>query len=238
MYTLRDRALPHAWHSRLNRLKPLTSEKGPSLLLKSGDRFDLRGSRSGRGVGAVGGAKPRGVAETTGPALDWVLHTVRCCKPGCLSCLPLDIVEGQRQRIDVPADPCQNCLQRPLAEKTARGCLLNRPVFPDDPRSRSRNWTEIDLIDSETECQARVSIVGTFWGLAVAGAKQASLVFLVGIARGWTSAFSYTPAHLPLYCSSNPVGLHVSGVVCNFTPCIVSCGWRLWRTPDAPPQAS
>ena len=41
--------------------------------------------------------------------------------------------------------PCQNCSQRPPAEKTGRGSLLNRPSFPpDDPISQGLNWTELN----------------------------------------------------------------------------------------------
>ena len=37
------------------------------------------------------------------------------------------------QRVDMAA-PCHNCLLRPIAYKTGRGSLLNRPSYtPDDP---------------------------------------------------------------------------------------------------------
>ena len=45
-----------------------------------------------------------------------------------------EMLDGQHHRADIPPCPCQNYLQRPLAEKTRRGSLRNRPICPpDDP---------------------------------------------------------------------------------------------------------
>ena len=58
-----------------------------------------------------------------------------------------EMLDWQHQRMDIPCTR-KNCSQGPLAEKTGRGSLLNRPWCPlDDPIGHGTvlNWTELSL---------------------------------------------------------------------------------------------
>ena len=49
---------------------------------------------------------------------------------------------------------CQNCSQRPSAEKTGKGSLLNHPSCPPpfSQPSQSRDWTELNSVWGLTDC--------------------------------------------------------------------------------------
>ena len=63
-----------------------------------------------------------------------------------------EILDGQRLNSGDPC-PCQSCSQRPLAQKTRKGSLLNRPPCPpDDP-----NCQRTELRWGERNCNRHVA---------------------------------------------------------------------------------
>ena len=58
-----------------------------------------------------------------------------------------EVLDGQHERVDIPAHARTACSQRPPAEKNGRGSLLNRPLCPpNDQVSQGTELTELNLV--------------------------------------------------------------------------------------------